>query len=324
MNTHMHDSPTGKGSCCGSATKTATDDPTKVIDPVCGMTVDPATAKGGSAAHAGIEYHFCNPNCRSKFIANPQQYLGDKPAPPVLAPPGTFYICPMDPEIRQDHPGTCPICGMALEPEMPSLEDDDNPELRDFSRRFWWTLPLSVMVFLLAMFGHSLPALPVATRTWLEFALSTPVVLWAGWPFLTRCVQSIRNRNPNMWTLIGIGVSAAYGYSVVATVAPGLFPDSFREHGRVGVYFEAAAVIISLTLLGQLLELRARSKTGAAIKALLGLTPKTARRVLDDGNEQDIRSIMCTSATCCACAQAKRCRWMAAWSKAVPAWTSRC
>ncbi len=199
-----------------------------------------------------------------------------------------MYICPMDPEIRQDHPGTCPICGMALEPEMPSLEEEDNPELRDFSRRFWWTLPLSVAVLLLAMFGHYVPALPVGTRTWLEFALSTPVVLWAGWPFLQRCVASIRTRNPNMWTLIGIGVTAAYGYSVVATLAPGLFPASFQEHGRVGVYFEAAAVIISLTLLGQLLELRARSKTGAAIKALLGLAPKTARRVLDDGSEEDI------------------------------------
>ena len=166
----------------------------------------------------------------------------------------------MHPEIRQQGPGTCPICGMALEPEMPSLDEEENPELRDFSRRFWWTLPLSVVVLLLAMFGHFLPALPVATRTWIELALTTPVVLWAGWPFFVRCVQSIRNRSPNMWTLIGIGVAAAFGYSVVATLAPGLFPESFRAHGRVGVYFEAAAVIVSLTLLGQLLELRARSK----------------------------------------------------------------
>ncbi len=287
MNTHVHGDQDGKGSCCGSTAKAATEDAGKVIDPVCGMTVDPATAKGGSAEHAGTTYHFCSQGCHSKFIANPQQYLGDKP-PPVEAPAGTMYTCPMHPQIRQEGPGTCPICGMALEPEMPSLEEEDNPELIDFSRRFWWTLPLSVTVFLLAMFGHYFPALPVGTRTWLEFALSTPVVLWAGWPFLVRCVQSIRTRNPNMWTLIGIGVTAAYAYSVVATVAPGLFPESFREHGRVGVYFEAAAVIISLTLLGQLLELRARSKTGAAIKALLGLAPKTARRVLDDGSEQDI------------------------------------
>ncbi|WP_297834687.1 copper-translocating P-type ATPase [Thermomonas sp.] len=199
-----------------------------------------------------------------------------------------MYTCPMHPEIRQEGPGTCPICGMALEPEMPSLEDEDNPELRDFSHRFWWTLPLTVVVFLLAMLGDRLTFLSMGARTWLELALSTPVVLWAGWPFFERCVQSIRNRSPNMFTLIGIGVASAFGYSVVATVAPDLFPDSFREHGRVGVYFEAAAVIVSLTLLGQLLELRARSKTSAAIKALLGLAPKTARRINDDGSEDDI------------------------------------
>ena len=208
---------------------------------------------------------------------------------PALAPADTIYTCPMHPQIRQDHPGTCPICGMALEPEMPRLEEDDNPELRDFSHRFWWTLPLTLLVLALAMFGHRFHAwLPTGTRTWLELALSAPVVLWAGWPFLVRCVQSIRNRNPNMWTLIGIGVAAAFAYSVVATVAPGVFPASFREHGRVGVYFEAAAVIVSLTLLGQLLELRARSKTSAAIKALLGLAPRTARRLRADGSEEDI------------------------------------
>ena len=267
-------------------------------DPVCGMTVDPVTAKGGSAIHAGNSYHFCSTGCREKFIANPLHYLdrtaatngeASAPAAHVAAPAiDATYTCPMHPEIRQQGPGTCPICGMALEPEMPSLDEEENPELRDFSRRFWWTLPLSVVVLLLAMFGHSLPALPTATRTWIELALTTPVVLWAGWPFFVRCLQSIRNRSPNMWTLIGIGVAAAFGYSVVATVAPGLFPDSFRDHGRVGVYFEAAAVIVSLTLLGQLLELRARSKTSAAIKALLGLAPKTARRVNDDGTEEDI------------------------------------
>jgi len=266
-------------------------------DPVCGMTVDPVTAKGGFTTHAGNSYHFCSARCREKFIASPQHYLDreaaqhNAPAAPAhAAAPAVdaIYTCPMHPEIRQQGPGTCPICGMALEPEMPSLEEEENPELRDFSRRFWWTLPLSVAVLLLAMFGHSLPALPTATRTWIELALTTPVVLWAGWPFFVRCVQSIRNRSPNMWTLIGIGVAAAFGYSVVATLAPGLFPDSFRDHGRVGVYFEAAAVIVSLTLLGQLLELRARSKTSAAIKALLGLAPKTARRVNDDGTEEDI------------------------------------
>jgi len=270
---------------------------TATIDPVCGMTVDPATAKGGSALHAGTTYHFCSTGCHDKFVASPQQYLDRTPAAQAaVAPPShagaasskAMYTCPMHPEIRQLGPGTCPLCGMALEPEMPSLDEEDNPELRDFSHRFWWTLPLTVVVLLLAMFGHALPALPTAMRTWLELVLTTPVVLWAGWPFFVRCVQSVRNRSPNMWTLIGIGVAAAYGYSVVATVAPGLFPDSFREHGRVGVYFEAAAVIVSLTLLGQLLELRARSKTSAAIKALLGLAPKTARRVLDDGSEEDI------------------------------------
>ncbi|MFA4583323.1 HAD-IC family P-type ATPase, partial [Xanthomonas perforans] len=194
----------------------------------------------------------------------------------------------MHPQIRQPGPGTCPICGMALEPEMPSLEEDDNPELRDFTRRFWWTLPLTLIVLVLAMLGHRLPGLSTQARTWIELVLSAPVVLWAGWPFFERCLQSIGNRSPNMWTLIGIGVAAAFGYSVVATVAPGLFPDSFREHGRVGVYFEAAAVIVSLTLLGQLLELRARSKTSAAIKSLLGLAPKTARRVKPDGGEEDV------------------------------------
>jgi Cu+-exporting ATPase len=206
----------------------------------------------------------------------------------AAAPAGTIYTCPMHPQIRQDHPGNCPICGMALEPEMPSLEDGENPELADFSRRFRWTLPLTAIVLALAMFGHYLAWLPIDVRTWIEFALSMPVVLWAGWPFFERCVQSIRNRSPNMWTLIGIGVTAAFGYSIVATVAPGVFPESFREHGRVGVYFEAAAVIVSLTLLGQLLELRARSKTSAAIRALLGLAPKTARRLRDDGSEEDV------------------------------------
>ena len=258
------------------------------IDPVCGMRVDPAAGKP-RAVHAGTTYHFCSEGCRAKFVADPAKYLeprADAPAAP--APAGTMYTCPMHPEIRQDHPGTCPICGMALEPEMPGLDDEETPELADFSRRFWWTLPLTLATLVLAMFGHRFASLPPETRTWVELALATPVVLWAGWPFFERCLQSIRNRSPNMWTLIGIGVAAAFAYSVAATVAPGAFPASFHEHGRVGVYFEAAAVIISLTLLGQLLELRARSKTGAAIRALLGLAPKTARRLRDDGSEEDI------------------------------------
>ncbi len=263
-----------------------------VADPVCGMQVDPVASKH-HATHSGVEYHFCAARCREKFVADPMRYLAPAPAAPVapvapIAVAGTMYVCPMHPQIRQIGPGTCPICGMALEPEMPTLDDEDNPELRDFARRFWWTLPLTVIVLALAMLGHRVTFLPTQTRTWIELALTAPVVLWAGWPFFVRCVASIRSRNPNMWTLIGIGVAAAFGYSVVATIAPGLFPDSFREHGRVGVYFEAAAVIVSLTLLGQLLELRARFKTSAAIKALLGLAPKTARRVKADESEEDI------------------------------------
>nr|WP_256449245.1 copper-translocating P-type ATPase [Cupriavidus sp. KK10] len=201
---------------------------------------------------------------------------------------GTIYTCPMHPEIRQDHPGNCPKCGMALEPLLPELDEGENPELVDFRHRFWWALPLTGVVFVLAMFGHRLGWMQVSTQSWVELALATPVVLWAGWPFFVRCFQSIVNRSPNMWTLIGIGTGAAYVYSVIATVIPGVFPQVFAEHGRIGVYFEAAAVIISLTLLGQLLELKARSQTSAAIKSLLGLAPKTARRIGPDGAEEDV------------------------------------
>ncbi|WP_137917497.1 copper-translocating P-type ATPase [Hydrogenophaga sp. 2FB] len=208
------------------------------------------------------------------------------PAPP--GPPGTHYTCPMHPEIRQDHPGNCPKCGMSLEPVMPELEADENPELVDFQRRFWWTLPLTVVVAVLAMFGHNLGWFDMATQSWIELVLTVPIVLWAGWPFFVRGAQSIVNRSPNMWTLIGLGTGAAFVYSVVATVAPQVFPDSFVSMGRVAVYFEAAAVIISLTLLGQLLELKARSQTSAAIRSLLGLAPKTARRISADGQEEDV------------------------------------
>jgi Cu+-exporting ATPase len=241
------------------------------------------------AEHAGHVYRFCSAGCRGKFLAEPARYLNPVvDAVSVPAPAGTQYTCPMHPEIVRDRPGTCPICGMALEPMMPSLEDGENPELTDFRHRFWWTLPLSLAVLVLAMLGHRVPALSATARTWLELVLATPVVLWAGWPFFQRWAQSIANRSPNMWTLIGTGVGAAFGYSLVATLAPDVFPASFREHGRVGVYFEAAAIIVSLTLLGQLLELKARSSTSAAIKALLGLAPKTARRLRDDGTEEDI------------------------------------
>ncbi len=205
-----------------------------------------------------------------------------------VAPPGTVYTCPMHPEVRQDHPGNCPKCGMTLEPVLPTLDDDENPELADFRRRFWWTLPLTVVVTLLAMVGHRPQWFEMGTQSWIELVLSVPIVLWAGWPFFVRGVQSVRLRSPNMWTLIGLGTGAAFIYSVVATVLPGVFPDSFQAMGRVAVYFEAAAVIISLTLLGQILELKARSQTSAAIKSLLGLAPKTARRIGADGHEEDV------------------------------------
>ena len=201
---------------------------------------------------------------------------------------GTIYTCPMHPEIRQDHPGNCPLCGMTLEPVVPTLDDDENPELISFTRRFWWTLPLTVVVTTLAMFGHQFGWFDMATQSWIELTLSLPVVLWAGWPFFVRGVQSVIQRNPNMWTLISLGTGAAFIYSVIATLAPGVFPASFISMGRVAVYFEAAVVIISLTLFGQLLELKARSKTSAAIKSLLGLAPKTARLVKPDGSEEDV------------------------------------
>ncbi|MEY3866046.1 MAG: hypothetical protein RL234_1537, partial [Pseudomonadota bacterium] len=207
---------------------------------------------------------------------------------PDLAVSKTLYTCPMHPEIQQDHPGSCPLCGMSLEPLIPELGEDENPELLSFQRRFWWTLPLTVAVTALAMFGHDLNLMAMRTQTWTELFLTLPIVLWAGWPFFQRGIDSIANRSPNMWTLIGLGTSAAFMYSVVATVAPQFFPASFMSMGRIGVYFEASAVIISLTLLGQILELKARSQTSAAIKSLLGLAPKTARRIRADGVEEDI------------------------------------
>ncbi len=252
------------------------------------MTVAPDPAK--HLALAGHDYYFCSTGCVSKFRANPARYLEPKTSAEVLlAAEGTIYTCPMHPEIRQPAPGNCPICGMALEPLMPSLDEGDNPELKDFRRRFWSTLPLSGAVFALAMFGHMLFPDGLPHQNLIELGLSTPVVLWAGWPFFQRFGQSIGNRSPNMWTLIGAGVAAAFGYSLVATFAPGLFPASFATHaGRVGVYYEAAAVIVSLTLLGQILELRARSQTSAAIKSLMQLAPKTARRIRPDGSEEDV------------------------------------
>ena len=251
------------------------------------MTVKPDSPH--QATHDGVDYRFCSAGCRAKFVADPAKYL----APAAVrheasVPAGTQYTCPMHPEIVRDAPGNCPICGMALEPLMPALDDGEIPELTDFRRRFWWTLPLSLIMLAIAMFGHRTTLLSTNARTWLELILTAPVVLWAGWPFFERWAQSIANRSPNMWTLIGTGVGAAFGYSVVATIAPDLFPASFQEHGRVAVYFEAAAIIVSLTLLGQVLELTARSSTSAALKALLGLAPKTARRLAADGTEADV------------------------------------
>jgi Cu+-exporting ATPase len=259
-------------------------------DPVCGMTV---TAQSEHhAEHDGHPYYFCSTKCLTKFSADPQKYAAGapdtEPSAPTPVQAGAIYTCPMHPEIRQDHPGNCPKCGMTLEPELPSLDDDENPELIDFTRRFWWTLPFSVVVMVLAMAGHKLALFHGDTQNWIEFALTLPVALWAGWPFYKRGVQSVINRSPNMWTLIGLGTSVAFIYSVVATVAPQIFPDTFIVDGRVAVYFEAAAVIISLTLFGQLLELKARSQTSAAIKSLLGLAPKTARRINADGSEEDV------------------------------------
>jgi Cu+-exporting ATPase len=272
-------------------------DATALHDPVCGMRV---TAESPHhAEHAGNHYYFCCAGCRTKFVADPARYVepastccGHARTEPTAAaadaPPGTRYTCPMHPEIEQDHPGTCPKCGMALEPLLPALEEEESPELTDFRRRFWITLPLTLVVALLAMAGHRLGWFPMQTQSWIELLLSLPIVLWAGLPFFVRGWQSVVHRSPNMWTLIATGTGAAFLYSVAATVAPQLFPASFQSMGRVAVYFEAAAVIISLTLLGQMLELKARARTSAAIRSLLGLAPKTARRIRDDGTEEDM------------------------------------
>jgi len=257
-------------------------------DPVCGMSVS-QDAKIVSD-YQGVHYVFCSAKCKSKFDLESGKYAGATKPVPEATPvaDGAIYTCPMHPEIRQPTPGNCPKCGMTLEPMLPSLEEEDNPERVDFQRRFWWTLPLTVIVTIIAMGGHRFAIFPAHSQSWVELVLATPVVLWAGWPFFVRGAQSIVHRSPNMWTLIGLGVSAAYWYSVIATIMPNAFPDSFVENGRIGVYFEAAAVIVSLTLLGQMFELRARSQTSAAIKSLLGLAPKTARRILPNGEEEDI------------------------------------
>ena len=291
------------------------------LDPVCGMTVDPARA-AGHVDHDGTTYYFCSKGCVAKFTADPKKYLsgtrepmahagpasmplltigGLKKRPPAPSPnpaPGTLnpepveYVCPMDPEVLSDRPGACPVCGMALEPRVTALGDAPNPELVDMTRRFWIGVVLGAPVFVLTMgdmlsggtLGHRIGTTWV---NWISFALATPVVLWCGWPFFDRMWQSFVNRSPNMFTLIGLGVGAAFGYSAVATVSPNLFPDSFRMHGAVDTYFDTTVVITVLVLLGQVLELRARHRTGAAIRQLLGLAPKTARLVRD-GREDDV------------------------------------
>ena len=259
-------------------------------DPVCGMKVDTRTAKHRDELE-GRQYYFCSAGCKTKFHADPVKYLKPSPVQQEEAPPGTIYTCPMHPQIRQSGPGSCPICGMALEPEMPSVDTGPSAELTDMTRRFWIGLALALPVFILEMGGHllNLHMLPPQTSNWVQLVLATPVVLWAGWPFFERAWQSLVTRNLNMFTLIALGTGVAWTYSIVATVAPQLFPPAFRNHdGSVAIYFEASAVITVLVLLGQVLELRAREQTGGAIRALLGLAPKTARRIAADNSEQDI------------------------------------
>lgn len=263
-------------------------------DPVCDMTVDPEASKF-SLNHDGTTYHFCSEKCHDRFKVEPSKYLGSddeaEPAPPIK--PGTKYTCPMHPEIVQDGPGSCPKCGMALEPMTPSADDEDDGELNDMTRRFFVGAVLTLPVLVLAM--GPLVGLPVSewightVARWLELLFATPVILWAGWPFFVRGYRSIVTWNLNMFTLISIGTAAAWGYSLVATLAPGVFPGSFRDaSGNVGVYFEAAAVIVTLVLLGQVLELRARRRTSGAIRALLDLAAKTAQRIDADGNETEV------------------------------------
>jgi Cu+-exporting ATPase len=294
-------------------------------DVVCGMRVEPAKA-AGRTEHDGKTYYFCGKGCLQKFQADPKKYLDPGYRPGVHAMPaspaplklvkgrpqsGTLapshprtlapeYTCPMHPEVRQRGPGSCPICGMALEPVEVSLEETPNEELLDMSRRFRWSLALTapILAFMASEFLPGQPPLSeveglqhvgsMRAMTWIEFALATPVVLWGGWPFFVRGWSSVVSRHLNMFTLIALGVGAAYAYSVAAMLAPGLFPESFRVHGEVGIYFEPAAVIVTLVLLGQVLELRARSRTSAAIRSLLGLAPKTARKIESDGREHDI------------------------------------
>ena len=260
-------------------------------DPVCGMSVDPATSKH-RFDHRGETFHFCSAGCRTKFVADPGKYLEKTGALKTHVPEGTIYTCPMHPEIRQVGPGSCPICGMALEPEVANLDAGPNPELADMTRRFWIGAALSLPPVVLEMGGHLVGGhglIDPALSNWIQLVFATPVVLWAGWPFLVRGWQSLVTRNLNMFTLIAMGTGVAYLYSLVGTIAPQSFPETFRGHGgAVAVYFEAASVITVLVLLGQVLELRAREATSGAIKALLQLAPKTARRIGEDGSDHEV------------------------------------
>ena len=272
---------------------TAEASPAGVIDPVCGMAVDPATAP--HLERQGTTYHFCSAGCRDRFAADPARYLEPRrEPPPAAAAEGVIYTCPMHPQIRQTGPGTCPICGMALEPEVATADTGPSPELRDFTRRFWIGAAFTVPLVIYEMGAH-IPGLglhgliPPGVAVWVQLALATPVVLWAGWPLLARGWASFRRRRLNMFSLITLGVAAAYLFSLVATFAPGIFPEGFRgADGAVAVYYEAAAVIVVLVLLGQVLELRARERTGGAIRALLNLAPKTARRIRELGDDEEV------------------------------------
>ncbi|MCR9073992.1 MAG: heavy metal translocating P-type ATPase [Alphaproteobacteria bacterium] len=275
---------------CRDRFAAAPDDYIEAEDPVCGMTVDRASAQH-MAKHAGERFYFCSSRCHERFEAEPETFLGDRPEPEPM-PEGTLYTCPMDPEIVREEPGDCPICGMALEPMTPSADAGPNPELVDFRRRLWIGAPLAAGVFFLEMGDHvGLPLsnwLGATLHVWLQFALATPVVVWIALPFFKRGWSSIVNRSPNMWTLIALGTGAAYLFSLVGLLAPGVFPPSLLdEHGHAPVYFEAAAVILILVLVGQVMELSARERTGDAIRALLNLAPKTARRISEDG-EADV------------------------------------
>ncbi|OJY14279.1 MAG: copper-translocating P-type ATPase [Rhizobiales bacterium 62-47] len=288
---HAHHDHSHHGHVHHAAAAAAAPDDGRVIDPVCGMRVDPTTRKH-VFDHEHTTYHFCSAGCRTKFAADPASYLNKETRKAEPVPEGTIFTCPMHPEIRQVGPGSCPICGMALEPDVVSLDAPPNHELADMTRRFWIGLALALPVVVLDMGAHIAGShgwIDQTLSSWIQFAFATPVVLWAGWPFFVRGWQSLQTGNLNMFTLIAMGTGVAYLYSVAATIAPGMFPAAFRGHGgAVPVYFEAASAITVLVLLGQVLELRAREATSGAIKALLELAPKTARLVGDDGADREV------------------------------------